>query len=162
MKRAKRTFLIRHLPASISCAFPIRRRPIWRPAIMNGPSAKVHVVAVSVLFREATLRCLSGGAALICSVNTKTRRCYIKNIKIYIYKKKKRPVLEGSGVTSQKVSTSVAVTVSRSKALPASSLLCVRRCLSKILPLNKLLLCNNCWPEPLPFNRDRLNIAAQL
>lgn len=154
MKRAMRTFLIRHLPPSISCAFLICRHPIWRTAIMNGRSAKVHVFTVFILFREATLRCLSGSTALLYSVNTQTRRL--------IYIKTKRPVLEGSGVTSQKVSTSVGVTVSRSNVLPASSLLCVRRCLSKILPLNKLLLCNNCWPEPFPFNRDHLIIAVQL
>lgn len=91
VKRATRTFLIRHLPPSISCAFLIRRRPIWRPAIMNGQSAKVHVFAVFILFREVTLRCLSGGAALIYSVNTQTRRRYIKKTKT----KKKGPSLKG-------------------------------------------------------------------
>lgn len=46
----------------------------WKPGIMNGRSAKVHAFTVFILFREATLRCLSGGAALIYSVNTQNTK----------------------------------------------------------------------------------------
>lgn len=68
--------------AHFSSVISLRQFPVlsryagarWKPGIMNGRSAKVHVFAVFILFREATLRCLSGGAALICSVNTRNTK----------------------------------------------------------------------------------------